>query len=107
MNNSSTAATIAVQCPDVSVLTTDNPTAPIVAGASAGFTIVVTAGGTGPSTAVVLTDPLPNSGHTRTVGGTRYSSGTGGPTTQLPITTLTCNFGTLPNGATKQITLST
>src|SRR5207245_1204954 len=57
-NNSSTAPTITVQCPDVSVLKTANP-ATVTAGDSAGYIITVTAGGTGSSTGVTLTDFLP------------------------------------------------
>lgn len=103
-NNSSGPIPITVNCPDVGVAkTASSPT--VTAGNSASYSIVVTAGGTGNSTNVTLTDTLP-SGFTWTVGGANAaacspaSPVTGG-------TTLTCNFGTMAPLATKTITLTT
>jgi uncharacterized repeat protein (TIGR01451 family) len=102
-NNSSGPIPITVNCPDVSVAKTASNTT-VIAGNSAVYNIVVTAGGTGNSTNVTLTDTLP-SGFNWTVGGTNAaacspaSPVTGG-------TTLTCNFGTMAPGTSKSITLT-
>jgi uncharacterized repeat protein (TIGR01451 family) len=102
-NNSSGPVSIAIVCPDVSVVkTTTTPV--IVAGMPVSYTVTVTAGGTGPSTNVVLSDPLP-SGLSWTVGGADAAS----CSPASPVaggTTLTCNFGTMAAGSSKTITLT-
>src|SRR5207248_2545883 len=104
----SASASIVVNCPsapNVSVLKTA-ASSPVAAGASASFNIVVTAGGTGDSTNVILMDLLPV-GHTWTIGGSGYSSTACGAATRAGGTTLTCSFGTLASGDTRMITLTT
>src|SRR5439155_1264687 len=99
-NNSSGAVLITVNCPDVGVVKTANP-ATLTAGGTAGYSITVTANGTGNSTGVTLTDVLPNAGHTWTVGGADAAS------CSISAGTLTCSFGTMAPGSTKTITLTT
>ncbi len=102
-NNTDGPVTITVRCPDVSVAKTAEPAA-IEAGGLARYSIVVTAGGTGSSTGVTLSDTLP-AGLTWTVSGP--NAGSCSP--KSPVaggTTLTCNFGTLPAGATRTIVLT-
>ncbi len=102
-NNSSGPIPIAVTCkPDVSVIKTTS-TPKISAGGIAKYSITVTAGGTGNSENVKLTDVLPT-GLTWTVGG---DTATCSPSSPVPGgTTLTCNFGTMAAGTSKTITLS-
>ncbi len=90
--------TITVNCPNVSVVKTAGPA--ISSGSTATFTIVVTAGGTGASTLVMLTDTLA-AGHTWTLGGASAES------CSITSGVLSCNFGTMTNGSTRTITLST
>ena len=106
-NNSSTA-TITVECPDASVVK-DAVDATIAAGEEASFTVVVTAGGSGPSTNVVLTDENPaDSGRTWTVSGDDVAAcGTGDDLIVLPGEILTCDFGDITNGDTRTITITT
>jgi uncharacterized repeat protein (TIGR01451 family)/fimbrial isopeptide formation D2 family protein len=91
-------ATVTILCPDVSVLKTAG--AAVSAGSTVTFTIVVTAGGTGDSTQVMLTDALAT-GHTWTVGGAD------GDACTITAGLLSCDFGTMTNGSTRTITLST
>jgi uncharacterized repeat protein (TIGR01451 family) len=102
-NNSSGPVKITVNCADVRVTkTTTTPT--ISAGGIAGYTVTVTAGGTGSSSNVVLTDTLP-SGLGWTVGG--VSAASCSPASPVAGgTTLTCNFGTLAQASTRTITLT-
>lgn len=103
-NNSSTA-TIDVQCPDASVVKSAVD-ASINAGESAAFSVVVTAGGSGDSENVVLTDVNPaGSGRTWAVSGT--DSGACNDLSVAPGETLTCDFGDIPNGETRTITITT
>jgi uncharacterized repeat protein (TIGR01451 family) len=103
-NNSAGPVPIAVECPDAQVSKT-GPTSPINPGSVGTFTIVVTAGGSGSSTGVVLTDTLP-AGLTWTVGGA--DAGACSPTGSgiAGGTTVTCTFGTMTQGSTRTITLS-
>lgn len=102
-NNTSGPVSISVVCPDISIVkTTSTPV--IVAGMPVSYTIVVTAGGTGASTGVVMTDPLPE-GLSWTVGGADAASCT--PASPVPGgTTLTCNFGTMAASSTRTVTLT-
>ncbi|MBA2768606.1 MAG: DUF11 domain-containing protein, partial [Sporichthyaceae bacterium] len=85
-----------VLCPDVSV--EKAASAAVSAGGTATFTIVVSAGGTGDSTGVTLTDTLPAG--TWTIGGPSAAS------CSITSGTLNCNFGTIANGTTRTVTLS-
>ena len=102
-NNSSGPIVITVGCPDVSVRKTATASA-VNVGATAGYSVVVTANGPGSSPNVTLTDVLPG-GLTWTVSGpdaaacAPASPVTGG-------TTLTCLFGTMAQGSTRTITIS-
>jgi uncharacterized repeat protein (TIGR01451 family) len=103
INNSSGPVNISIDCqPNVSVSkkTSDSTIAP---GETANYSITVIAGGTGSSTNVVLTDVLP-SGFTWAVGGANASACTPASTVAGGAT-LTCNFGTLAQGATRTIAL--
>jgi len=76
---------------------------PIVAGEDASFTVTVHAGGTGASENVVLTD-LNDTGHGWTVAGTDAGDCVD---TQVPDgETLTCNFGDVPNGEDRTVTIT-
>jgi uncharacterized repeat protein (TIGR01451 family)/fimbrial isopeptide formation D2 family protein len=93
---------ISVLCPDARVSKTGN--GPISAGQTATFTIVVTAGGTGDSTGVMLNDDLP--------AGLTWALGSADDEAACSINTavdpdhLTCNFGTMANGSTRTVKLS-
>ncbi len=103
-NNTSTA-TITVDCPDASVVK-DAVDATIDAGGSAGFDMVVTAGGSGDSTHVVLTDVNPaDSGRTWTISGA--DAGDCADLEIAPGETLSCDFGDVANGETRTITITT
>lgn len=88
--------------PDIQVVKTPDATTTITAGTDAVFTIVVTNNGPIAATNVTLTDTLPNSGLSWTVGGADAAA--------CSITTgvLTCNFGTIgfPTANTRTITLT-
>jgi uncharacterized repeat protein (TIGR01451 family) len=104
-NNSSGPITITVNCaPDVSVTkTATTPT--VTVGGTASYSITVSAGGTGSSTNVKLTDVLPGSASMSwTVGGA--NAGSCSPNPVAGGSTLTCNFDTMAQGTTKTITLS-
>jgi uncharacterized repeat protein (TIGR01451 family) len=96
-NNSTGAVTIVVNCqPDVSITKTGN--GPLTAGQTATFTITVTAGGTGPSSNVTVSDTLP--------AGTWTLSGADAAQCGIAAGTLSCNFGTMASGSSKVVTLS-
>jgi uncharacterized repeat protein (TIGR01451 family) len=76
---------------------------PIVAGEAASFTVTVTAGGTGDSEEVVLSD-LNDTGHDWTISGT--DAGACADTTVADGQTLTCDFGTVANGESRTITIT-
>src|SRR5439155_1325912 len=99
-NNSSGAVLVTVNCPDVEIGRASCRERVSTWGA-AGYSITVTANGTGNSTGVTLTDVLPNAGHTWTVGGADAAS------CSISAGTLTCHFGTMAPGSTKTITLTT
>ena len=96
-NNSTGAVTIVVNCqPDVSVAKSGN--GPLTAGTTATFTITVTAGGTGPSSNVTLSDTLPAG--TWTLGGADAAS------CNIAAGALSCTFGSMASGTSKVVTLS-
>jgi uncharacterized repeat protein (TIGR01451 family) len=90
-------ATVTVVCPDVRVLKTAGQA--ISAGGTASFTILVTAGGSGDSTQVMLTDDL-------AAGLTWSKSGTDAGACTITGTLLACNFGTMTNGSSRTVTLT-
>jgi uncharacterized repeat protein (TIGR01451 family) len=95
-NNSATAS-IAVTCrPNVSIA--KRGSAAVSAGGTATFTIVASAGGTGPSTNVAVSDTLPAG--TWTLGGANAGECT------IGAGALSCNFGTMASGTSKTVTLS-
>jgi len=102
-NNTSGPVAITVTCPSIAVSNnTSTPT--ISAGATATYNVAVTAGGTGNSNNVVLTDTLP-AGLTWTVSGPDAA----GCSPASPVAggaTLTCNYGALAPGTTKNVTLT-
>ena len=92
-NDSNPATVVTVNCPSVSVVKTA-----VANSNDCKFNIVVTAGGTGSSTNVVLTDTLP-----------AICTTVGGPDSAACSVTaglLTCNFGTMTNGSTRSINLT-
>jgi fimbrial isopeptide formation D2 family protein/uncharacterized repeat protein (TIGR01451 family) len=103
-SNNSASDTIAVLCPNPGVTKTA-VVDPITAGDPASFTITVSAGGSGDSTGVVLSDVNPvGSGHTWAVSGANAASC---PDLSIaPGETLTCNFGTIPNGLSRTVTIT-
>ena len=84
-------------------ITKDAVLSPIVAGETASFDIVVSAGGTGRSEDVTLTD-LNETDHTWTVSGP--DSGDCADLSIAPGETLSCDFGDIANGGSREITIS-
>ena len=76
---------------------------PIVAGDDASFDVVVSAGGTGDSEDVVLTD-LNDTGHDWVVSGTDAAACA--DVTVADGETLSCDFGTVPNGESRTVTIT-
>ena len=96
-NNSSTAVTtIALATADLAITKTPAP-GPYGTGLPLTYTIVVTNGGPSTATAVTVTDILPP--------GTTFQSTTPGGACS-GSTTITCNAGTLSNGASASCTLT-
>lgn len=96
-NNSSTAVTtIALATADLSITKTPAP-GPYGTGLPLTYTIVVANGGPDTATAVTVTDILPP--------GTTFQSATPGGACS-GTTTITCNAGTLANGASATFTLT-
>jgi len=96
-NNSSTAiTTIALATADLSITKTAGP-GPFGTGLPLTYTIVVTNGGPNTATGVTVTDVLPP--------GTTFQSATPGGACS-GTTTITCNAGTLTNGASATFTLT-
>jgi uncharacterized repeat protein (TIGR01451 family) len=91
------SASVTVNCqPDVTVSKSGN--GPLTAGQTATFTITVTAGGTGPSSNVTLSDALPS--------GTWTLSGTNAAQCSIASSALSCNFGTMASGTSKTVSVS-
>ncbi len=101
-SNNSDGDTIEVLCPDASVLKSADVD-PITAGETAGFEIVVSAGGSGASTNVVLSD-LNETSHTWDVSGADASSCD--DLSVAPGETLVCDFGTIANGSDRTVAIS-
>jgi len=96
-NNSSTAVTtIALATADLSITKTPAP-GPYGTGQPLTYTIVVTNGGPNTATSVTVTDTLPAGTSLQSSTPSGACSGT---------TTVTCNAGTLVNGATATFTLT-
>ena len=95
------SASVTVNCPDVSISKSARA-ASVDAGSAAIFDIVVTAGGTGSSTGVVLTDDLSGTGLSWAVSGADASACSPNPAAAV----LTCTFGTMASGTTKSVTLT-
>ncbi len=93
---------ISVLCPDVTVDKDGN--GPLTAGDTATFTIVVTAGGTGASTGVTLTDNLP-AGLTWSLGAADDEAACTIDTTGDPDV-LSCDFGSMTQGDTRTVVLN-
>ena len=96
-NNSATSTTTVAASADLAVAKTDAPD-PVTAGTDLTYTIGIT--NTGPSDApgVTLTDPIP--------AGTSFVSATPSTGSCAGTTTVSCNLGTLANGASASVTLS-
>jgi uncharacterized repeat protein (TIGR01451 family) len=93
----SDGASVVVNCPDLEVVKTGN--GPLNAGDTATFTITLTNHGPGAAYDVTLSDQLPAG--TWTLGGANAAS------CQISVSNLlTCDFGTVANGATRTITVS-
>ena len=103
-SNNSDSAHIAVLCPNPGVVKTAEVT-PITAGDPASFDIVVSASGTGDSEDVVLSD-LNETDHTWTITGADAGDCGTAPVTVDPGETLTCDFGTIPNGSWRTVTIT-
>ncbi|MGH6693010.1 MAG: hypothetical protein ACREF4_20270, partial [Gammaproteobacteria bacterium] len=102
--NNSSEDTIDVLCPDVSVAKAAFD-AEINAGENAQYTITVTAGGTGDSTNVVLTDTVPGpAALSWDVGGADAAACAPDPVAGGAL--LTCNFGTASPGTEFVVTLT-
>jgi fimbrial isopeptide formation D2 family protein/uncharacterized repeat protein (TIGR01451 family) len=102
--NNESSDHIAVLCPNPGVTKTAVAD-PINAGDDASFTIVVTAFGSGDSENVVLSDENPaGSGHSWTVSGADASACA--DLGIAPGETLSCDFGTIPTGASRTVTIT-
>jgi uncharacterized repeat protein (TIGR01451 family) len=97
-NDSSTAVTqIAAALADLSITKAPTTAPPYGTGMPVTYTIVVTNSGPNPATSVTVTDVLP--------AGTTFQSSTP-PGACSGTTTITCNAGTLANGATATFTIT-
>jgi large repetitive protein len=96
-NNSATSTTTVTTSADLGVTKADSPD-PVTAGTDLTYTIGIT--NTGPSDApgVTLTDPIP--------AGTSFVSATPSTGSCAGTTTVSCNLGTLANGASASATLT-
>jgi len=94
-NNSATQTTAVNSAADLAVTKTDSPD-PVPAGQNLTYTVTVTNNGPNSATGVTLTDPLPAN--------TAFVSATA-PCVQA-AGTVTCNLGTLANGASVTITIT-
>lgn len=97
-NNSSTTVTTANPAANLSITKSAAPD-PVLVGGSLVYTISVKNLGPSPATGVVVTDPLPSNvvyvSSTASQGSCSQASGT-----------VTCNLGTLANGATATVTIT-
>ena len=102
LTNNESSAHISVLCPNPGVVKTADVD-PIVFGDPASFTIVVSAGGSGDATNVVLTDEN-TSNNTWAVSGP--NAGACDSDSVAPGETLTCTFATIPAGQSRTITIT-
>ena len=101
-SNNSDSAHIDVLCPNPGV-TKDAVLSPINAGDDASFTIVVSAGGTGSSENVILTDTNETT-HTWAISGA--DAGDCADLSVAAAEDLSCDFGTIPNGQSRTVTIT-
>jgi uncharacterized repeat protein (TIGR01451 family) len=101
-SNNESSDHIAVLCPNPGVVKTADVD-PIVFGDPASFTILVSAGGSGDATGVVLTDEN-TTAHTWAVSGP--NAGACDSNSVAPGETLTCDFGTIPAGHSRSLTIT-
>ena len=106
-NNSDTGS-INIACPDVSVLKTPDA-GTVNAGTNATFSMTVTNNGPGSASNVTLHDDLPNGGLNWSIsaGATQPNGGTCAITGPVGTQDLDCNFGTLTQGATRTVEVTT
>ena len=99
--NNSDGASIVVECGDVDISKTADA-ASVVAGDPIGFTILVTNNGPGRADGVTVTDTLPSNG------GLDWDidGGTGAEDCSILLGVLTCDFGSLENGSTRTVHIS-
>ena len=102
LTNNESSAHISVLCPNPGVVKTADAD-PIVFGDPATFTIVVTAGGSSDATGVVLTDEN-TTDNTWAVGGANAAACDAASV--APGETLTCDFGTIPAGQSRTVTIT-
>jgi uncharacterized repeat protein (TIGR01451 family) len=95
-NNSSTTTTSVSGSADLSITKTDSPD-PVQVGDHLTYTIMVTNGGPSSATGVIVTDTLP--------GGVAFVSATPSQGSCSGTSTVTCNLGTLGNGASATVTI--
>jgi uncharacterized repeat protein (TIGR01451 family) len=94
-------ATIDVVCHPTIDITKTADASPVVAGTPIGFTVTVTAGGTGTATNVLVSDTLPDSGLTWSIDG-----GTGAGSCSIGLGVLSCSFGDMASGASFTVHIS-
>ena len=96
-NNTKMANTQVNASVDLSITKTDSPD-PVSAGGTLTYTVIVTNNGPSPATNVTVTDTLP--------GSTTYGSATPSQGTCTGTATVTCNLGSLANGAFATVTIT-
>ena len=96
-NNSATSTTTVTTSADLGVTKADSPD-PVTAGTDLTYTIGITNAGPSDAPGVTLTDPIP--------AGTSFVSATPSAGSCAGTTTVSCNLGTLANGASASVTLS-
>jgi uncharacterized repeat protein (TIGR01451 family) len=95
-NNTATQSTTVNGSADLSITKTDSPD-PVLAGQNLTYTITVTNGGPSTATGVTVTDTLP--------AGVTFVSATPSQGSCSGTSTVTCNLGSLTNGASATITI--
>jgi len=96
-NNSATSTTTVTTSADLGVTKADSPD-PVTAGTDLTYTIGITNAGPSDAPGVTLTDPIP--------AGTSFVSATPSAGSCAGTTTVSCNLGTLANGASASATLT-
>ncbi len=95
-NNCASASTTVNPSANLSITKTDSPD-PVLVGQNLTYTIMVTNGGPSSATGVTVTDTLP--------AGVTYVSATPSQGSCSGTSTVTCNLGTLANGASATVTI--